>query len=100
MIDDCIKMGMPSPKYEYTFGAVKVTFYKTTQETTQEIKKISTKQKILEELATNSSLTREDLSKLIGVSSESIKQHMTSLKKEGKLVRRGSTKSGYWEVIK
>lgn len=41
----------------------------------------------------------DDLSKLIGVSAEAIKQHLSNLKKEGKLKRVGSTKSGYWEVI-
>ncbi len=28
-----------------------------------------------------------------------IKEHLVGLKKEGKLKRVGSTKSGYWEVI-
>ena len=41
----------------------------------------------------------DDLSKLIGVSAEAIKQHLSNLKKEGKLKRVGSTKLGYWKVI-
>lgn len=72
----------------------------TTQETTQEIKKLSTKERVLEELEKNSSLTRDDLSQLVGVSAEAIKQHLSNLKKEGKLERVGSTKSGYWKVLK
>ena len=71
----------------------------TTQETTQEIKKLSTKERVLEELEKNSSLTRDDLSQLVGVSAEAIKQHLSNLKKEGKLERVGSTKSGYWKVL-
>ena len=47
----------------------------------------------------NSSLTRDDLSQLVGVSAEAIKQHLSNLKKEGKLERVGSTKSGYWKVL-
>jgi len=71
----------------------------TQLETTQEIKKLSTKEKILEELEKNSRLTRDDLSYLIGVSAEAVKQHLSNLKKEGKLKRVGSTKSRYWEVM-
>ena len=64
----------------------------------QEIKKLSTKERILKELEKDSRLTRDDLSQRIGVSAEAIKQHLSNLKKEGKIKRIGSTKSGYWEV--
>ena len=63
-------------------------------------KKLSKKERVLEELEKNSSLTRDDLSQLVGVSAEAIKQHLSNLKKEGKLERVGSTKSGYWKVLK
>jgi ATP-dependent DNA helicase RecG len=74
------------------------TTQKTTQETTQEIKKLTTKQKIVQELKNNKYLTREELSKKIGVSSNAIKQHLSNLKKDGIIQRIGSTKSGYWKV--
>ena len=64
-----------------------------------DIKKISTKDKILLELKKDSSLTREELAKLVGVSSNAVKQHLSKLKEEGKIKRVGSTKSGYWEVL-
>ncbi|MCD6180052.1 MAG: winged helix-turn-helix transcriptional regulator [Bacteroidales bacterium] len=92
-------MKMPEPEYKYIFNSVRVTFYKTTQETTQEIKKISTRNKIIEALEKNNSLTREDLAKLTNVSSNAIKQQLAKLKKEGRIKRIGSTKTGHWRVI-
>jgi ATP-dependent DNA helicase RecG len=29
VIDECLAYGLPKPTYEYDWGAVKVTFYKT-----------------------------------------------------------------------
>jgi len=99
MIEECLKMKMPEPEYKYIFNSVRVTFYKTTQETTQEIKKISTRNKIIEALEKNNSLTREDLAKLTNVSSNAIKQQLAKLKKEGRIKRIGSTKTGHWRVM-
>jgi len=72
---------------------------KTTQETTQETKKVSTKEKVLLELKEDGSLTREDLAQLVGVSANAIKQHLSNLKEENKIKRVGSTKAGCWEVL-
>jgi ATP-dependent DNA helicase RecG len=99
IVNDCLKMNLPEPDYKYTQKAVQVFLYKTTQETIQETKKIFTKDKILLELKKDSSLTREELAKLVGVSSNAVKQHLSKLKEEGKIKRAGSTKSGYWEII-
>ena len=72
---------------------------KTTQETTQETKKTSTRDKVLLELQKDNSLTREDLAKLVGVSANAVKQHLSKLKDEHKIKRVGSTKTGHWEVL-
>lgn len=104
IIKQCVEYGLPKPTFEYEWEAVATTFYKTTQETTQEAtqetKKISTKEMILIALQENAKFTREDLASIIGVSPEAIKKHITNLKKEGKLKRVGSTKSGHWEITK
>jgi biotin operon repressor len=39
------------------------------------------------------------LANLIGVSVESVRHHITQLKKVGKLIHIGSKKGGYWLVI-
>jgi len=36
---------------------------------------------------------------MLDKNTDTIKGHVTNLKKEGKLKRVGSTKSGYWEII-
>ena len=80
---------------------LRVVFYSnnSTIKTTQETKKLSTKEKIVEELQKDNSLTREELAKLLNVSANAIKQHLQKLKIENKIKRVGSTKARYWEVL-
>jgi ATP-dependent DNA helicase RecG len=68
---------------------------KTTQENAQE----STRNKIVELLRQNPKYTKADLMQILGKADGTIKEHLAKLKKEGKLKRVGSTKSGYWKVI-
>jgi len=71
---------------------------KRLNETTQELKKISTKEKIIQELNKEKRLSRDELATLVGVSANAVKQHLANLKKENRIIRVGSTKAGYWEV--
>lgn len=77
---------------------IEVQTQEATQKTPQKTTQKTTKEKILDLLSTNSKLTREDLSKQIGVSANAIKQHLAKLQKEEKLQRIGGRKEGYWEV--
>ena len=70
------------------------TAQKTAQKTAQE----NTKDRILELLQQNPKYTKADLIQILGKADGTIKEHISNLKKEGKLKRIGSTKSGYWEV--
>lgn len=80
---------------------IKIETSLTTQETTQEtFKQKSTKDKIIEALRQDGSLTREDLAQKVGVSDNAVKQHLANLKKDNIIKRVGSTKSGHWEIIK
>ena len=36
----------------------------------------------------------------LGVSSATIKRHIGELKNSGKIIRKGSNKTGYWEIVK
>ena len=96
----CKEHRLTEPKFEEMQKGFRVTVYKeTTQKTTQETEKpLSTKEKILELVEKNNRMTRIELAKLTGVSENAIKQHLANLKKEGRLERMGSTKSGYWMV--
>ncbi len=55
----------------------------------------TTKEKIICLLKEDANLTRAGLAKKLGKSDATIKEHLAELKKEGKIIRVGSTKSGY-----
>ena len=80
---------------------LRIVFYSNNNkiETTQETKKLTTKEKIILELKRDNSLTREEMAKILKVSANAIKQHLSKLKTENKIKRVGSTKAGYWEVL-
>ena len=78
------------------FTQIKLIQNNTTQKTTQK----TTKELILDYLSLNNKLTRDNLAEKIGVSSNSIKQHLANLQKEQKLTRVGGRKDGYWKVLK
>jgi predicted ArsR family transcriptional regulator len=50
---------------------------------------------LLELLASNKAMTREQLAETIGVSDNAIKQHRANLQKEGILIREGGRKIGW-----
>ena len=64
----------------------------TTQETTQE--------KIIDIIKTQPFITRRELAEKIGMSSNGIKYHLNNLKSAGIIQHIGSTKFGYWEILK
>jgi ATP-dependent DNA helicase RecG len=74
------------------------TRQETAQEAAQETAHENTKDKILELLRQNPKYTKADLMEILGKADGTIKEHISNLKKEGKLERIGSTKSGYWKV--
>jgi len=73
----------------------------TTQETfktTQENKE-TTQEKIFALLRSKPMITREELAKSLGISSNGVKYHLDKLKELGKIRHLGSTKAGHWETI-
>ena len=60
----------------------------------------STQKKILALLSDTPEMTGEVLAKQIGVTARTIESNIRKLKDLGLLVRHGSNKDGYWEVIK
>ncbi len=85
--------------YEESGDGYLATLSYTKQKTTQETEnKISTKEKILQLMTENNNITPIALASHIGVSENVIKQQLATLKKEGILQRKGSTKAGYWEI--
>ena len=70
----------------------------TPQEPPQETPQENTKEKVLAILRKNGKSTTKEVALSLDKNIDTIKEHITNLKKEGKLKRIGSTKSGYWEV--
>ena len=54
--------------------------------------------KIIDLLKSNNKLSAQELSEYFGVSSRTIQRDLDKLKENGKLVRIGSEKGGYWEI--
>ncbi|MDR1170138.1 MAG: winged helix-turn-helix transcriptional regulator, partial [Prevotellaceae bacterium] len=55
-------------------------------------------QKIIEAIASNPFITRDEMVKTVGISLSKIKENITKLKSKGFLKRIGSDKSGYWQI--
>ena len=56
-------------------------------------------EKVLMLLRQDGRLTAKVLASTLGLTERQIERIMASLKKQGRLVRRGASKNGYWEVI-
>lgn len=56
-------------------------------------------EKVLMLLRQDGRLTAKDLASTLGLTERQIERIMASLKQQGRLVRRGASKNGYWEVI-
>jgi len=87
----------PTMVFEYKESGdgyfVKLSY--TEQKTTQK----TTKEQILELLKEDKKLTRNTLAQFVGVSPDTIKQHLSKLQNDKLLKRVGGRKDGYWEVL-
>ncbi len=59
----------------------------------------STRDKIIEQLRNNPKITRNELASILGITSDGVKYHLQKMTIEGIIVRHGSARGGYWEVI-
>jgi len=60
----------------------------------------TTRDKILLQIRSNPKITRNELAAALGLTSDGIKYHLQKLTQEGIIIRKGSTRSGYWEIVK
>ena len=93
----CKEHNIIEPKFEEIQKGFQVTLYK---EIIQETTPITTKEKLLELIETNPSITREALSQKLDISINTVKEHILKLKRSNKLERIGDNRNGYWKVIK
>lgn len=64
-----------------------------------EQKLTNTQQKILDCVAEDKYISAKKIAEIIGMSGRSIENNIKKMKEIGILVRKGSPKSGYWEII-
>lgn len=79
----------------YTSNNVEIKPVKATPKATPK----TTLEKLLEILADNPKITREEMAKILGISINGVKQHILNLKRDGKLKRIGGRKIGHWEIV-
>ena len=59
----------------------------------------STRDKIIEQLRNNPKITRSELASILGITSDGVKYHLQKMTTDGIIVRHGSARGGYWEII-
>ena len=60
---------------------------------------VKRKNEIVKRLITNPNLTAKELAAMFSVTDKTIRRDLSVLRNEGKIIRVGSDKSGYWKVI-
>ncbi len=61
---------------------------------------LSTQEKILHTLWHNPRATRQELSKIVGISADGVKYHIQKLSRDGVIRRTGTTRNGEWEILR
>lgn len=58
------------------------------------------KESVLEIIMNDGKASAAEIAKALSVAQRTVERHIRDLRKEGKLIRRGSARGGYWEVVK
>ena len=91
ILESMMSYGLPDPLFEEIQNGFRVIVFKTTQKTT-------TRDQLIELLRENRKMTRNEIALILGKSQNTIKEHLSRLKSEGRVERVGSDRDGYWEV--
>lgn len=59
----------------------------------------STRDKIIEQIHNNSKITRSELASILGITPDGIKYHLQKMTADSTIIRHGSARGGYWEVV-
>jgi len=55
--------------------------------------------KIFNLIQKNKNISRREISKVLGIGEDTVKEYLKKLKEKGRIMRVGETSAGYWEVI-
>ena len=88
--DNFITVSLPFDKD--VMNSIITTTETTTETTTKTIKKL------LGIIKANPNITAKELCVMLGMTIDGVTYHLNKLKKQGKILRVGSNKSGYWQI--
>ena len=103
----CQELGTPDPEYKLLGDDITVKFFALESAKISESKNPKhqgdvlgdvLEDRILDELRRDSSLNQKELAEILGTSVPSIQRAMSRLKDNGRLIRKGGKRFGYWEV--
>ena len=103
----CQELGTPDPEYKLLGDDITVKFFALESAKISESKNPKhqgdvlgdvLEDGILDELRRDSSLNQKELAEILGTSVPSIQRAMSRLKDNGRLIRKGGKRFGYWEV--
>lgn len=82
-----------TPFIEFILGVIYETL------TLETVKPQSMREKIIEQLHNNPKITRNELAMILGITSDGVKYHLQKIVQDGIIIRHGSARGGYWEVV-
>ena len=101
----CKEYGVVNPVFEEIANGFRVILFneklnKTKKPTEKPTEKLSSNQaKILDLIANNKYITSEELSLLLGIRADSVRENLSKLKNKGILTRIGPDKGGHWQIV-
>ncbi len=110
IVSNCNESNLPAPHFENISEGFMVTLFartdpkvvgKVPDKVPDKVPEVITEnqRKIIMLLSQNNRFSLSDLAQMIGISKRKILNNVNVLKDRGLLVRIGSPKSGYWQVI-
>ena len=109
IVNQCVNKGLKKPVFVqdidfsvilYRTDSLNGTEQVTEKPTEKPTEKLSKNQcKIINLIEQNPRVTSEEISKLIGIRSDTVRDNILTLKTKGLLKRIGPDKGGYWEII-
>lgn len=103
----CQELGTPDPEYKVLGDDITVKFFALESAKISESKNPKhqgdvlddvLEDRILDELRRNPSLNQKELANMLHTSVPSVQRAMSRLKDDGRLIRKGGKRFGYWEI--
>ena len=98
IIDFCKEKNVEPPVFEEIGDLLRVNFYRPSYKKSAINDPINDPINLFDLIKQNPSGSYEDYAQKLNVSSATIKRKIAELKAEGKIVRKGSNKKGFWEI--